>query len=143
MSPATRPVAVVGLVVVALVATVGVSEWQAAHAHEAIPWRATLADASGEARAADKMVFAYFTASWCGPCQEMKHTTWADGAVATAMQRRYVPVKIDVDAHRDIAAAYQVNSMPTFVVLDGAGHKLRAQSGYMDAREMTDWLEKR
>jgi len=102
-------------------------------AKEIIPWRTDLAAATEESRASGKPLLIYFTASWCGPCQSLKHTTWADSQVEEAM-RSYIPVKIDIDEHRDLAQQYQVNAVPTFAKGDD-----RAE-GAMDSRAFLEWL---
>ena len=55
-----------------------------------------------------------FTASWCGPCQQMS-------PMVSRLERQGYPIhKIDVDQHRDFAAKYRVTSIPAFVlVVDG------------------------
>jgi thiol:disulfide interchange protein len=82
---------------------------------ERIPWRNDFAAATSEARQAGKPLFLYFTASWCGPCQEMRRTTWSDADVERAL-RAYVPVKVDVDEHPDLVQRYRVEAFPTFIV---------------------------
>jgi thiol:disulfide interchange protein len=136
-----RPVLVVGLIALAVAGVVGVSEWRSAHAHELIPWRTDLATAQQEARAQHKPVFAYFTASWCPPCQKMKSTTWADNAVNDAMSK-YVPVKIDIDADRADAERFGINSIPAYRVLSEDAQLLRSREGRMYPEEMVAWLEK-
>jgi hypothetical protein len=74
---------------------------------EIIPWRDDFAAATAEARRDNKPVFAYFTASWCGPCQKLKSTTWADKDVDAAL-RDYVPARIDIDRNPDLADKYGV-----------------------------------
>lgn len=54
-----------------------------------------------------------FTAEWCGPCRMI-------APVLAELDRRnpdITCVEVDVDAHKDIARAHQVTSMPTFVFL--------------------------
>lgn len=135
-----RPVFVVGALTLAVALMVGVSEWRTAHAIEIIPWRGDLEAARVEAANAHHPVFAYFTASWCPPCQQMKKTTWADNTVKAAMEK-FVPVKIDVDAHPDLAQKYGVNAMPTYVIVSEQGEVLRRRTGLMMPEEMLRWLE--
>jgi thiol:disulfide interchange protein len=87
---------------------------------EIIPWRDDFAAATAEARRDNKPVFAYFTASWCGPCQKLKSTTWADKDVDAAL-RDYVPARIDIDRNPDLADKYGVRAVPTFVVMGADG----------------------
>ena len=64
----------------------------------------------------EERVLVDFYADWCGPCQLMAPTvdelaTETDAAV----------VKIDVEAVPEVAARYDVNSVPTFLAFgDGA-----------------------
>ncbi len=106
---------------------------------ERIPWRDDFAAAGRESIAAHKPVFAYFTAQWCGPCQSLRHTTWADAGVAKALSG-YVPVKIDIDAHPDLAARYSPSEIPTFVVLKEDGSVAKSQTGALGPDDFLAWL---
>jgi thiol:disulfide interchange protein len=107
---------------------------------EIVPWRADLSAAREESRRENKPVFAYFTAEWCGPCQSMKGTTWADRGVESAL-RGYVPVKIDIDENRDLAEAYSIDAVPTFAVLDGEGRVLKSATGALRPQQFLEWIE--
>ena len=117
-----------------------------ARAHEIIPWRTDFAGAREEARRDHKPVFLYLTASWCGPCQGLKGTLWADNDV-DAVLRNYVPVKVDVDQHRDVALAYLQTprnldgGIPAFRVLDDEGRITREAVGALPAEEFLRWLK--
>jgi thiol:disulfide interchange protein len=141
MPRARRPLVFLGAIVLALTGIILISQWRAAHAVDLIPWRKDLPEAEAEAKAQHKQVFAYFTATWCGPCQEMKRTTWSDNTVGRAMESRFVPVKIDIDENRSLAIAYGIDGVPTFIALSEMGNVVRQATGYMDAKEMENWLE--
>ena len=140
MAPARRPLLFIAALVLALTGIVAISQWRAARSVELIPWRTDLASAEAEAGTQHKQVFAYFTATWCGPCQEMKRTTWSDNDVRRAMEKRYIPVKIDIDEHAEVARNFGIEAVPTFIVLSDSGKEGRRQSGYQDQNEMLDWL---
>ena len=55
-----------------------------------------------------------FTASWCGPCQQMS-------SIVSRLERQGLPIrKVDVDKEPQLAAMYGVKSIPCFVlVADG------------------------
>src|SRR2546423_5513396 len=131
-----RPMIVIAAVFLGVGCVVGVSEWRAAHAKEIIPWREDLDKGLVEAREQHKEIFAYFTATWCPPCNRMKHGAWASEDVRRAMVRRYVPVRIDVDAHPALAKKYGVDAFPTFVVLSDDGEPVRRSVGGLEADEM-------
>eukprot|EP00754_Rhynchopus_humris_P037069 Rhum_TRINITY_DN19169_c0_g1::Rhum_TRINITY_DN19169_c0_g1_i1::g.169462::m.169462/K14544/UTP22, NOL6; U3 small nucleolar RNA-associated protein 22 len=61
-------------------------------------------------------VLAYFTATWCGPCQKVKPQV---KEIASAAPHLRV-LAIDVDENDELAAKHHVRSMPTFVLFDGA-----------------------
>ena len=139
MNPALKPVW--GLLFILVAVTAVSLLLRASRADEIIPWRPTYAAALDEAKASHKRALVYFTADWCGPCQNLKHTTWADKNVEAAL-RDYVPVKVDVDRERDLATKYRVDAVPTFVVLDPTGASVARWSGASPPAEFISELKK-
>jgi thioredoxin 1 len=65
----------------------------------------------------EQPVLVDFTADWCPPCRVMKPVL----AELADERPDLRVVQLDVDAHQQAAARYQVLSMPTFMVFrDGA-----------------------
>ena len=106
---------------------------------EVIPWRNDFQSASLEARTAGKPMLLDFSASWCGPCQDMRRTTWSDPEVARAL-RDYVPVQIDIDAHPELASQFGAAAIPHLTLIDAAGKIVAAQEGEMSSHEFKSWL---
>jgi thiol:disulfide interchange protein len=104
-----------------------------------IPWRRDLDAATIEAKRDNKPRLLYFTASWCGPCQRLKTETWNDKNVESKLAG-YVPVKIDIDEHADTAQNFQIDGIPTFIVLDGSDAPLKRSTGFMPASDFLEWL---
>ncbi|KII93594.1 hypothetical protein PLICRDRAFT_35821 [Plicaturopsis crispa FD-325 SS-3] len=68
------------------------------------------------AKSKDKLSVIDFHATWCGPCHAIAPTY-------DALSEKYTAVnflKCDVDATPDVASAYRVSAMPTFVFLKGS-----------------------
>lgn len=57
-----------------------------------------------------------FWAEWCGPCRAIAPIL---DELATELDGKLKVAKVDVDTNPDIAAQYQVRSIPTLLVLKG------------------------
>jgi thiol:disulfide interchange protein len=97
----------------------------------AVAWRSDLAAALAEARAAHKGVFVDFSASWCPPCIAMKHEVWPNAEVARAINAGYVPVAVDADQNNGLSDRYQVENIPTVLILDADGRVVKRNEGYL------------
>ena len=77
-----------------------------------------------------------FWAAWCGPCRmaapEVKKT-------ASEMAGRAVVLKVDTERWPELAARFQVMSIPNFVVMN-RGKVVFQQPGLVDHRQMMTWL---
>ena len=77
-----------------------------------------------------------FWADWCGPCKAMAPQF---ERAAAELEPRMRLAKLDTDAHPDIAARYQIRSIPTLIVFEH-GRETARQSGARDARALVGWL---
>lgn len=107
-----------------------------------IPWRHDFTAAAAEAQQHHALRLLYFSSDYCDPCEQMRHTTWADRRVATALSQ-YVPVKIDFLNQRPLDHQFGVDGIPSFIVVDSENHVLKATTGGMDADEFLQWLNGR
>ncbi|MEX2215284.1 MAG: thioredoxin family protein [Phycisphaeraceae bacterium] len=110
-----------------------------------VPWRSDLAAASQEAETGNKLLMLDFTAEWCGPCKTMKRTTFADETVKAALEKDFIPVKMDMTDSGPRQAAwsreYSITGVPTLLVTDAKGRLLARHVGGMDSKAFIAWLD--
>lgn len=99
-----------------------------------IAWLEKYDTALTQAKSEGKPVMVDFFATWCGPCIQMERNTYTDASVAEEM-KNWVGVKVDVDKESKLAQEYNVESIPTLVVLNSDGKEVARYSGYMGPEE--------
>lgn len=108
-----------------------------------IAWLTDYRAALAESKKSGKPVLLDFSASWCPPCQVMKHEVWPDAEVGAAVAKSFIPVYMDADSTTSAEAAqrYGVSSIPSIIIVDGDGNVLRS-GGYMSKASMLEFLNK-
>lgn len=84
----------------------------------------------------DKPVLVDFYATWCGPCKVMTPIVDEIGKEAHGEAR---VLKIDVDKNQAVAAMYQIQGVPTFMIFK-KGEILWRSSGAMDKATLKNQL---
>ncbi len=88
---------------------------------------------------ARKPVLIDFSADWCIPCREMEHSTFIDPSVVSEA-RRFVTMKANLTAQdkktEELTNKYEIQGVPTTMLIDSSGKVLQRKVGYIGPREM-------
>ncbi|MGC2303930.1 MAG: cytochrome c biogenesis protein CcdA [Candidatus Binatus sp.] len=100
------------------------------------PFNSELLASATEAR---KPVLIDFSADWCIPCREMEHSTFLDPSVVTEA-KRFVTMKANLTAQdkktEELTSKYEIQGVPTTMLIDSSGKVLQRKVGYIGPREM-------
>jgi len=83
-----------------------------------------------ESKMRDAKVLLYFTASWCGPCQQLKPIL-----ESLARDELVTVVEIDVDDHGDLAEEHKVEGIPLLKHVVDSGARVAWTSEGVVTRE--------
>ena len=84
----------------------------------------------------DIPVLVDFYATWCGPCKMLSPILHE----IADEHDEFKICKIDVDAHMDLAAKYNVASIPTLLVFKN-GELVNRQTGFRSKADVVDLLK--
>lgn len=80
-----------------------------------------------------------FRAEWCHWCKKLQKETLLDSKVKS-MMTNYVFLEVDVDADTVTAKKFGVFGLPSYVITNSKGDKLKSGSGYKNGDLFSEWL---
>jgi thioredoxin-related protein len=83
-----------------------------------------------------KKVFLHFYADWCGYCAEMERKTFKDPAVIAALNRNFIPIRVDSDRDKQTALLYRVKGLPDTWFISESGDVIGHRPGYIPTDQL-------
>ena len=105
-----------GLLTFALMTTI-----QLASAQEPIQWLHSLPEAQAKAKAENRVLLVHFWSTTCPPCRKLESTVFPNPRFKQTIGNGFVPVKVNINDHKDVARRYRIQRIPTDVFLTAEG----------------------
>jgi thioredoxin-related protein len=99
----------------------------------------SLATATKAAKQSGKPIVLVFSATWCGPCQEMKKSVYPSAEVVP-LHDKFEWVYLDIDENEKTAERFKVSSIPHIEFLKPTGESIGQQVGSSDAKDFAKTL---
>lgn len=116
-------------------------------------------DALAKAKEGPKLIFVDMYADWCVPCRVMDQSVYTDPTVASLLNNRFYPVKLDAESQDSIVCdgkkntvqrcyfdVWELEALPAFVLLAPKGMSILTVTQSMTPQEMQyllyEFLEK-
>ncbi|MEX1665966.1 thioredoxin domain-containing protein [Zhongshania arctica] len=112
----------------------------AAAENSAITWRQWSPQVFSEAKASGKHIILNVEAVWCHWCHVMDQKTYSDPQVGAAVDKDFIAIKVDHDAHPEIAARYRAWGWPATIFYNSDGVEIVKRAGYIPPDSMTALL---
>lgn len=96
-------------------------------------WRTDFKVAMQEAEQKKLPLLIHFYADWCMPCQKMEREVFSNSDVKELLGNKFVAVKINSDHHKNLVDRYQVQVLPSDVIVNSlTGKVITSNSGYQN-----------
>jgi uncharacterized protein YyaL (SSP411 family) len=105
-------------------------------------WRDSWNAALEEAKKANHPIVLELYMEGCSHCMRLHRETHTDQAVATALNTRFVPVRLEGRSHMDLVKQFNVTGAPTTIILSPEGKELHRILGFYPPAEYLKELEK-
>jgi len=104
----------------------------------------TFSEALQIAKKENKLIFLYFNTTWCGPCIELKMTTFRSKAVAELFNSSFINISVNGEKGDGPALVnkYKVRGYPSYIFLNSEGKVVYLTDGFLNAKRFIELGEK-
>jgi uncharacterized protein YyaL (SSP411 family) len=105
-------------------------------------WRDSFESAQKEAEKEKRPLALELYLEGCPHCQRLDQETHADQEVATVLNTRFIPVRLEGRGHMELVKKLNVSGAPTTIIFSPEGKELHRFSGFYPPMEYLKELEK-
>ena len=105
------------------------------------PWATDPERALQTAARSGRPVFMQFSRSSCAICKRLEKTTLTDPDVAARISGNYVPVRVDVDLHKDLVKDLEIKGLPAVLIVSPELEILHRIAGFRTVEAMHEELD--
>ncbi|MCP4176000.1 MAG: DUF255 domain-containing protein [Fuerstiella sp.] len=106
-----------------------------------VSWSPNVESALRTANGTNRLVLMKFTAEWCGPCKKFERETFSRPAVAQFVNQNFVPVLVDIDKHRELAAHLKITGVPALLIVSPEMIILSRTTGFQTEQKLLPKLQ--
>jgi YHS domain-containing protein/thioredoxin-related protein len=139
LSRPVRVAAVVSFVVAALCSAL-FQEPARGTEPDSIAWQDDYAKALENARTSNRLLWVQFTGAWCPNCTRMERDSFLDPSIVEHAQRSFVPLKLRSEANQELAAAFNLTSLPATIIVAPNRDIIAVHQGYLGPEEFDAFL---
>lgn len=95
------------------------------------------------AESSHKKIFVDAYATWCAPCKQIQKTTFKDPKTSAYFNKKFINMSIDVEKGEgiELAKKWQVEGLPTLLILDEKGKVIADHTGYVDGAGLLEFVK--
>ncbi len=97
--------------------------------------------AKTKAESQTQKYFIYFFSRNCGYCRMLESKTFSNPDISAYINENYIPVQVDIDKERKIAARYGIRGVPDLRFLSKDGASIGRWIGFTEADHLLQLLK--
>lgn len=107
----------------------------------AFTWTNNLEEGLALAQAEDRLVLVAFKTAGCPACVQMDREVLSQEPVGRALST-WVAVNVNPNRESRLAARYNIQAVPTYIILTPGGAMLDSAVGFMDVTSFVGWIDR-
>jgi thiol:disulfide interchange protein len=88
-----------------------------------------------------KKIFLHFYAVWCSACKTMAENTFKDPGVVDLLNNKFIPIRVDVDRHKQTSDMYRVQVLPDTWFISENTDIIGHRTGYISPEQLKKILK--